>query len=44
MKIKRLAQYILPHIQKDISWIENKKKEILEGLRLFSENLETLWL
>ena len=25
MKIKRLAQYILPHIQKDISWIENKK-------------------
>ena len=43
MKIKRLAQYILPHIQKDTSWIENKK-EILEGLRLFSENLETLWL
>lgn len=27
----------------NISWIENKK-EILEGLRLFSENLETLWL
>ena len=39
MKIKRLAQYILPHIQK-----EENKKEILEGLRLFSENLETLWL
>ena len=44
MKIKRLAQYILPHIQKDISWIENKKKRNIRGTETFSENLETLWL